>query len=138
MKNNEFESSNVKRIDREAAEWVAKKIGGFTAKDQDVFFDWLAADPRHGEWYENHQKTWKELDLLAQWLPEHSDRPNQDLLKYHIPAVFLGLDEWYCSCLDLGVCGVCLNDSPWDLRIRRDQPGRQCLRESRVARRFRG
>ncbi len=90
MKNNEIELSGVKRIDREAAEWVAKKIGGFTAKDQDAFFDWLAADPRHGEWYEKHQKTWKNLDMLAQWLPEHSDKPNQDLLKFHYPRSFLG------------------------------------------------
>ncbi len=102
MKNNEFESSNVKRIDREAAEWVAKKIGGFTAKDQDVFFDWLAADPRHGEWYEKHQKTWKELDLLAQWLPEHSDRPNQDLLKYHISRSFWGWMSGIAAALILG------------------------------------
>ena len=90
MKNNEFESPDVKRIDREAADWVAKKIGGFTAKDQDAFFDWLAADPRHGEWYEKHQKTWKEMDMLAQWLPEHSEKANQDLLKHKMPRF-----QWY-------------------------------------------
>ena len=42
MKSNEPESSDVRRIEREAAEWVAKKIGGFTAKDQDAFLiGWL-------------------------------------------------------------------------------------------------
>jgi transmembrane sensor len=82
MKENEFESNDVKRIDREAAEWVAKKIGGFTPEQQDNFFEWLAADPRHGEWYSMHQKTWKNLDMLALWMPEHSEKPNQDLLKH--------------------------------------------------------
>lgn len=90
MKNNEFESHDVKRIDREAADWVAKKIGGFSAKEQDAFFEWLAADPRNGEWYTKHQKTWKELDMLAQWLPEHSEKANQDLLKHKVPRF-----QWY-------------------------------------------
>lgn len=103
MKNNEFESPEIRRIDREAAEWVAKKIGGFTAKDQDAFFDWLAADPRHGEWYEKHQKTWKEMDLLAQWLPEHSDKPNQDLLKHQFPGSFWGWMSGIAAALVLGV-----------------------------------
>ena len=102
MKNNEFESTDVKRIDREAADWVAKKIGGFTAKDQDAFFDWLAADPRHGEWYEKHQKTWKELDMLAQWLPEHSEKPNQDLLKHRYPRYFWGGMSGIAAALILG------------------------------------
>lgn len=102
MKNNESESPDVKRIDREAAEWVAKKIGGLTAKDQDAFFDWLAADPRNGEWYETHQQTWKELDMLAEWLPEHSDKPNQDLLKYHFPRSFWGWMSGIAAALILG------------------------------------
>ena len=90
MNNNEFESSDVKRIDREAAEWVSRKMGGFSPRDQDAFFDWLAADPRHGEWYERHRTTWKNLDLLAEWLPEHSDKPSQDLLKHHYPQFHWG------------------------------------------------
>ena len=85
MKNNEFESPEIKRIDREAAHWVAKKIGGLTPAQQDAFFEWLAADPRHGDWYARHRKTWKEMDLLAEWMPEHSDKPNQDLLKHKVP-----------------------------------------------------
>ena len=90
MKNNEFESPDVRRIDREAADWVAKKIGGFTPQQQDAFFEWLAADPRHGDWYAKHRKTWKELNMLAQWMPEHSEKPNQDLLKHKIPRF-----QWY-------------------------------------------
>lgn len=84
MKDNEIEFPEESRIDREASEWVAKRVKGFSPKEQDAFFDWLAMDPRHSEWYGRHMKTWKQLDELAQWKPEHSDRPNPDLLKYHI------------------------------------------------------
>lgn len=81
MNSEESESFEIDRIDREAASWVAKKMGGFSPAEQDSFFEWLAADPRHAEWYGKHRKTWKNLDLLAEWMPEHSNKPNQDLLK---------------------------------------------------------
>ena len=84
MNDNEIEFPEEGRIDREAAEWVAKRVKGFSPKEQDAFFDWLATDPRHSDWYGRHMKTWKQLDQLAQWKPEHSKRPNQDLLKYHM------------------------------------------------------
>ena len=84
MNDNEIEFPEESRIDREAAEWVAKRGRGFTPKEQDAFFDWFASDPRNSEFYGEHMKTWKRLDQLAQWKPEHSERPNQDLLKYHI------------------------------------------------------
>ncbi len=84
MSDNEIEFPEEGRIDREAAEWVAKRVKGFSPKEQDAFFDWLATDPRHSEWYGRHMKTWKQLNQLAQWKPEHSERPNQDLLKYSI------------------------------------------------------
>jgi len=84
MNDNEIEFPENERIDNEAAEWVAKRVRGFTAKEQDAFFEWLADDPRHSEWYTRHMKTWKQLDQLAQWKPEHSRKPNQDLLKYHM------------------------------------------------------
>jgi len=82
MNPNESESFDEKRIDLEAAEWVAKKVGGFTPATQDEFFEWLAADPRHSEWYAKHSRTWKDLNLLAEWMPEHSDKPNADLLNH--------------------------------------------------------
>jgi len=84
MNENEIEFPEDERIDREASEWVAKRVKGFTAREQDAFFEWLADDPRHSEWYARHMKTWNQLDQLAQWKPEHSKRPNQDLLKYHM------------------------------------------------------
>lgn len=70
----------VRRLSREAAAWLVKQDRGFTAEEQDAFFQWLAADPRHGEWFARHRRTWKEFNLLAEWEPEHSAEPNPDLL----------------------------------------------------------
>lgn len=81
MINKNFESFEESEIDLVAADWVAKKLKGFTPEEQDLFFDWLSVDPRHSEWYTRHLNTWKKLDLLSQWKPEHSEKPNPDLLK---------------------------------------------------------
>jgi transmembrane sensor len=70
----------IRRLDREAAAWLVKRDRGLTAEEQDAFFQWLAADPRHGEWFARHRRTWKEFNLLAEWKPEHSIEPNPDLL----------------------------------------------------------
>ncbi|MCB1124513.1 MAG: DUF4880 domain-containing protein, partial [Verrucomicrobiae bacterium] len=103
MKENEFESPEIRRIDREAAEWVARKIGGLSAKDQDAFFDWLAVDPRHGEWYARHQTLWKDMDQLAQWMPEHSDKANMDLLKHRYQKKIWGWVGAIAALLVLGL-----------------------------------
>jgi len=70
------------RVSTEGAEWVVKKDRGLTAEEQDAFFQWLARDPRHGEWFARHQWHWESSRLLAEWRPEHSDMPNPDLLAY--------------------------------------------------------
>ncbi len=92
MERNEFEEQ---RIDAEAASWVSKRIKGLTAEEQDAFFEWMAADPRHSAWYKRHMKSWKQLDLLAQWKPEHSEKPNPYLLKqkmrWHSLPLWLGM-----------------------------------------------
>lgn len=67
-------------IAREAAEWVLRCDRGLTAAEQDDFSHWLASDPRHGAQLARHRRHWQRLDQLAQWLPEHSARPNPDLL----------------------------------------------------------
>lgn len=72
--------SDTIRIKQEASDWVAKQDEGFTPEEQDAFFQWLAEDPRHGEAYSARQSMWKELDVLAEWRPEHSIEPNPDLL----------------------------------------------------------
>ncbi len=82
MNYQESKSPERQRIDREAADWIAKKARGFTAEEQDAFFEWLALDPRHSEYYGIHWNMWKRLDRLAEWKPEHSHKPNQNLLAY--------------------------------------------------------
>lgn len=66
--------------DRDAAAWVARIDRGLTAREQDAFFVWLAADPRHGDILAEHRATQRSLHLLAQWRPEHGAQPNPDLL----------------------------------------------------------
>jgi transmembrane sensor len=67
-------------IARKASEWLIKRDRGLTGEEQDEFFQWLAADPRHGEWFARQLRTWKDFNQLAQWRPEHSAEPNPDLL----------------------------------------------------------
>ena len=37
------------RIRQAAAEWIVKRDAGFTADEQDAFFEWLSAAPQHAE-----------------------------------------------------------------------------------------
>ncbi|MDA0347917.1 MAG: FecR domain-containing protein [Verrucomicrobia bacterium] len=78
--NKDSEDSRRARIKQEASDWVIKQSFGLTAEEQDAFFEWLAADSEHAEFYATRQKTWKHLDILADWRPEHSLKPNPDLL----------------------------------------------------------
>ncbi len=75
-----FRSFDEERVNQEASDWVAKKDQGFTAEEQDAFFSWLAESPRHSDAYSRRQKVWTEMDVLADWRPEHSSAPNPDLL----------------------------------------------------------
>jgi transmembrane sensor len=68
------------RAAQEAAAWVLRCDRGLSAAEQDAFSQWLAADPRHGAQLARHRRHWQRLDLLADWRPEHSARPNPDLL----------------------------------------------------------
>jgi transmembrane sensor len=78
--NRESEDAKRARIKEDASDWVIKQSFGLTAEEQDAFFEWLAADSEHAEFYATRQKTWKHLDILADWRPEHSLKPNPDLL----------------------------------------------------------
>jgi transmembrane sensor len=80
MKRPEPESPEGDRRSKEAAEWLARCDRGLTAAEQDGFLQWLAADPRHGEWLALHRIVVADFTALAQWRPEHSDEPNPDLL----------------------------------------------------------
>lgn len=68
------------RARRAAAEWLTKHDRGLTAAEQDEFFQWLAADARHGVWFARHREGWHRLDRIAEWRPEHGAEPNPDVL----------------------------------------------------------
>lgn len=82
-----------------AAEWLSRRDRGFTPAEQDAFFVWLAASPRHGEWLARHQRTWRELNSLAEWRPENSAEPNPDLLAR--PARSHRVSKWLIGSLSL-------------------------------------
>jgi transmembrane sensor len=67
-------------IDDAAAAWIARRDRGLTPAQQDEFFQWLAADPRHGERLARHQRGWNQLARLALWRPGHAAEPNPDVL----------------------------------------------------------
>ncbi|MDP3070063.1 MAG: FecR domain-containing protein [Opitutaceae bacterium] len=71
--------SNDRAAD-EAAAWVLRCDRGLTPGEQDDFSQWLARDSRHREQWARHRRHWARLAPLAQWRPEHSARPNPDLL----------------------------------------------------------
>lgn len=66
--------------DEQAADWLIRRDRGLTPAEQDEYLQWLAADPRHGDALARQQATWRELDLLADWRPEHAPEPNPTLL----------------------------------------------------------
>lgn len=80
MNRPEPDSPEAERRSETAADWLVRRDRGLTPAEQDQFFDWLAADPRHGEWLELHRHMIGDFSALAQWRPEHSEEPNPDLL----------------------------------------------------------
>lgn len=76
---NNDESMNEKR-EQEASAWMWRFDRGLSADEQDAFFDWLADSPENSDAFANYRRNWNRLDNLGDWLPEHSDKPNPDLL----------------------------------------------------------
>lgn len=66
--------------DDDVARWLWRLDRGLTPGEQDQFFQWLAADPTHAEALQRCRAQWSRFNQLADWRPEHSDRPNPDLL----------------------------------------------------------
>lgn len=75
-----------RRLGLEAAEWRVKQDRGLTPGEQDAFLQWLAASPVHRAAYAEQDESWRDLDLLASWRPEHSEEPNPDLLARPAPV----------------------------------------------------
>lgn len=80
MEEKPFHPTEQDRINSDASDWISKQDLGFTSEEQDAFFEWLAVDPRHGEAFSKRKSTWNDLNVLAEWRPEHSLEPNPDLL----------------------------------------------------------
>lgn len=76
------------RVRRAAAEWLTKHDRGLTATEQDEFFQWLAADARHGAWFSRHRAGWQRLDAIAAWQPVHGAEPNPDVLARPVPPAW--------------------------------------------------
>jgi len=98
-------------IETAAATWLARRDRGLTPGEQDSFLQWLSDDPRHRECFARLQKTWSDLDALAEWRPAHSARPNPDLLarepvKLRGPAVWLTLGAAATLLLAVGVIAL--------------------------------
>jgi transmembrane sensor len=67
-------------LEDQAAGWVLRQDRGLTAAEQDEYLQWLAANPQNGAALARHRRNWDRLNVLGQWRPEHSPRPNRDLL----------------------------------------------------------
>jgi transmembrane sensor len=80
MKRPEPDSPEAQRRAHTAADWLVRTDRGLTAAEQDEFLEWLAADPRHGDWLALHRRVVANFNVSAEWRPQHSEEPNPDLL----------------------------------------------------------
>lgn len=87
----------------QASAWLARRDRGLTADEQDAFFHWLHADPRHRQALATLQKAWLTLDGLVEWQPSHSAQPNPDLLA---PPKRRRLGVWAVTALAAGICAA--------------------------------
>lgn len=78
--NNDSFESEEDRISLEATGWIAKQDEGLSPAEQDAFLEWLAVDSRHKRMIHKRRGLWEEMNLLTEWRPEHSTKPNPDLL----------------------------------------------------------
>lgn len=83
----------AEQIEEQAALWVLRLDRGLSATEQDQFLLWLTADSRHGAALARHKQNWARLNALGQWRPEHSLRPNPDLLAPQ-PRLLLARPAW--------------------------------------------
>ncbi len=113
--------SERSRREREASIWMIKQFKGLSADEQDAFFDWLAADPENEECLAECKLVWKGLDLLAEWRPEHSSKPNPDLLDRPArPGRAKTIKRWLWSC-GLAAC-VALSVFLWSTMATSPEP----------------
>lgn len=91
MKKFSWSESELDRIEHQAASWVLRRDRGLTAAEQDEFCQWLTTDSRNRRCFARHARNWDRLDNLTEWRPEHSLRPNPDLLAVRARRIRLAL-----------------------------------------------
>ncbi|HEY9155620.1 MAG TPA: FecR domain-containing protein [Opitutaceae bacterium] len=80
MKADTPESSENDVINARAAAWLAQRDGGWTARDERSFSEWIAEDPRHAAAFERLNGVWQQLGALKNYRPNTSIHPDPDLL----------------------------------------------------------
>lgn len=79
MSDRHHPSADQRLVEREAAQWLARRDRGFSAAEQDEYLQWLRLDPRHGEALGRHEASLRRMMRLGDWQPALSDDPNPDL-----------------------------------------------------------
>jgi len=74
------ERDSAAGCEEQAAQWLWRLDRGLAPEEQDALFEWLTADAANAQALARQRGTWRQLDRLADWRPEHSGRPNPDLL----------------------------------------------------------
>ncbi len=64
----------------EAATWVARRDRGLSPDEQDAYVEWMRKARAQGLPIAELEHLWTRLDRVREWRPEHSPRPNPDLL----------------------------------------------------------
>jgi transmembrane sensor len=100
-----------------AARWLWRIDRGLTPEEQDALFRWLAADPENADRLARCRRQWHRLDRLGEWRPEHSLKPNPDLLA---PTARHRVRRWIVPVLLAAAC-LALTPIAWQfLRVATD------------------
>ncbi|MBL9200035.1 MAG: FecR domain-containing protein [Opitutaceae bacterium] len=67
------------RVADEASLWLARRDRGLSAREQDEYLRWLAADARHAEAMRRHAAAFERMMRLYEWQPGQSAEANPDL-----------------------------------------------------------
>ena len=59
-------SSPDDAIDAVAADWVTRVDAGLTREEQQIFQDWLGADPRHADAFDRYTEAWSVFDRVQE------------------------------------------------------------------------
>jgi transmembrane sensor len=73
-------AESMRRLDAEAADWLARRDRGLSPEEQDQYLQWLRASPEHGAALARAEATFRRVLQLSAWQHEHSAEPNPDLL----------------------------------------------------------